>query len=89
MTTATFPMEAQVKNPEDVIMYLWRAHNIVNARLHGRDTEDPKFPKVQFPAQFLCSNCTTNGSLAEQQTRDFLVDYYSHIRPFQTPKFLK
>ncbi|VDM75223.1 unnamed protein product [Strongylus vulgaris] len=77
-----------VKNPEDVVMYLWRAHNIVNARLHGRDTEDPQFPKVQFPAKFLCSNCTTTGSLTDKQTRDFLIDYYSQIKPFQTPKFL-
>ncbi|EYC33929.1 hypothetical protein Y032_0001g170 [Ancylostoma ceylanicum] len=88
MTTGTFPMEVQVKKPEDVFMYLWRAHNIVNARLQGRDTEDPQFPKVQFPGQFLCSNCTANGSLVDSETREFLLDYYSQIKPFQSPKFL-
>ncbi|KAL6722886.1 hypothetical protein Aduo_017959 [Ancylostoma duodenale] len=88
MTTGTFPMEVQVKTPEDVFMYLWRAHNIVNARLQGRDTEDPQFPKMQFPAQFLCSNCTANGSLVDSETREFLLDYYSQIKPFQSPKFL-
>ncbi|CAD6187199.1 unnamed protein product [Caenorhabditis auriculariae] len=85
MTTNTFKMEAQVRKPEDVFMYLWRAHNIVNARLRGRETEDPKFPKYQFPANFLCSNCTSNGQLAEDSVQPFLIEYYSRIRPYQTP----
>nr|CDJ92431.1 Thioredoxin and Erv1 Alr domain containing protein [Haemonchus contortus] len=67
MTTSTFPMESQVRKPEDIFLYLWRAHNIVNARLQGRETEDPQFPKVQFPASFLCSDCTAN-----ENTADFL-----------------
>ncbi|KAK6033329.1 thioredoxin [Ostertagia ostertagi] len=88
MTTTSFPMEAQVHKPEDVFLYLWRAHNIVNARLQGRDTEDPQFPKVQFPASFLCSNCTANGSFNEKQTRDFLINYYSQVKPYRSPTFL-
>ncbi|KAK5972587.1 Sulfhydryl oxidase [Trichostrongylus colubriformis] len=88
MTTSTFPIEAQVHKPDDVILYLWKAHNIVNARLQGRDTEDPQFPKVQFPASFLCSNCTANGSFNEKPTRDFLINYYSQIKPYQSPKLL-
>ena len=72
----------QVHKPEDVFMYLWKAHNIVNARLKGRDTEDPKFPKFQFPAKFLCSNCTSETAPDEATTKEFLLNYYSNIRPF-------
>uniref|UniRef100_A0A1I8BF96 Sulfhydryl oxidase n=1 Tax=Meloidogyne hapla TaxID=6305 RepID=A0A1I8BF96_MELHA len=40
MTTQTFPMsEQRVFRLNDMLMYLWRAHNIVNARLHGTNTE--------------------------------------------------
>ena len=40
MTTQTFPMsEQRVFRLTDMLMYLWRAHNIVNARLHGTNTE--------------------------------------------------
>ncbi|PAV78067.1 hypothetical protein WR25_09263 [Diploscapter pachys] len=81
MTTQTFKMEAQVRNPEDVYLYLWKAHNIVNARLKGRDTEDPNFLKYQFPATFLCTNCTTESG-SKVHVQEFLLDYYSRIRPF-------
>ena len=72
----------QVRRSEDVFLYLWRAHNIVNARLKGRDTEDPRFPKYQFPALFLCPDCHSNkGRMSEQEVQRYLLDYYSRIRP--------
>ncbi|CAB3399739.1 unnamed protein product [Caenorhabditis bovis] len=82
MTTNTFKLEANVRRPEDVYLYLWKAHNQVNARLRGRETEDPKFPKYQFPAQFLCQECYSNGKLDENNVQPFLLEYYSKIRPF-------
>uniref|UniRef100_A0AC34QV21 Sulfhydryl oxidase n=1 Tax=Panagrolaimus sp. JU765 TaxID=591449 RepID=A0AC34QV21_9BILA len=82
MTTRTFKMEANVRKSEDVFLYLWRAHNIVNARLKGRDTEDPRFPKYQFPALFLCPQCHSNkGRMNEQEVHRYLIDYYSRIKP--------
>ncbi|KAE9554184.1 hypothetical protein FO519_002605 [Halicephalobus sp. NKZ332] len=82
MTTRTFKMEANVRRSEDVFLYLWRAHNIVNARLKGRDTEDPRFPKYQFPPLFLCPECHSNkGRMSEQEVQRYLLDYYSRIRP--------
>ncbi|CAI4228676.1 unnamed protein product [Auanema sp. JU1783] len=81
MTTSTFPMETQVKTPEDVFMYLWRAHNIVNTRLRGRESEDPMYPKYQFPAPFLCSNCSTEANSDDSLVKEFLLDYYSSIKP--------
>uniref|UniRef100_A0A915EBI0 Sulfhydryl oxidase n=1 Tax=Ditylenchus dipsaci TaxID=166011 RepID=A0A915EBI0_9BILA len=40
---------SKVTKPEDVVLWLWRAHNNVNKRLAGETSEDPKFPKQQFP----------------------------------------
>ncbi|CCD61191.1 Sulfhydryl oxidase [Caenorhabditis elegans] len=89
MTTDTFKIEANVRRPEDVYLYLWKAHNKVNARLHGRETEDPKFPKYQFPAKFLCVDCNAKGFLNEDDTQPFLIDYYSRIRPFTNSTLIK
>ncbi|KHN70952.1 Sulfhydryl oxidase 2 [Toxocara canis] len=83
MTTRTFPMDSLVRKADDVFLYLWKAHNIVNARLKGRDTEDPEFRKYQFPAPFLCPFCSENGQFNETQTKQFLLDYYSAIMPFR------
>lgn len=77
-------MEAHVRQNPDVFMYLWRAHNIVNARLKGRDTEDPKYPKYQFPPLFLCPNCHEDqGKLNENEVQSYLIKYYSNIKPIQ------
>ncbi|CAD5233476.1 unnamed protein product [Bursaphelenchus xylophilus] len=83
MTGKSFNMDDHIHKPEDSFLYLWRAHNIVNARLKGRDTEDPKFPKIQFPAHFLCKECQVGGDQQrdEQITKDYLLNYYSNIRP--------
>ena len=62
-------------------MYLWRAHNIVNNRLRGRETEDPEYPKYQFPALFLCPECHSDGRLDEISVHNYLIYYYSNIRP--------
>ncbi|VDK54403.1 unnamed protein product [Anisakis simplex] len=83
MTTKTFPMDVNVRKPDDVFMYLWRAHNIVNARLKGRDTEDPEFIKYQFPAPFLCANCTENRHFNRNDVKRFLLDFYTTIMPFR------
>ncbi|KAI8514489.1 thiol oxidase [Branchiostoma belcheri] len=50
-------METEVANPEDAILWLWRTHNRVNRRLHGDLSEDPQYPKVQFPPPSLCPSC--------------------------------
>lgn len=75
-----------MQHPEDVFMYLWQAHNIVNARLRGQDTEDPEFPKLQFPSDFLCGTCRQEGYFSSDQVKDFLLVYYSAIKPFSGQK---
>jgi hypothetical protein len=52
-------------------------HNHVNKRLHGDETEDPKYPKIQFPSKSLCSNCQSNNNFDLSNTIDFLLKYYS------------
>lgn len=50
-------MELEVSHPEDVILWMWNGHNRANNRLHGDPTEDPAYPKVQFPEPALCPTC--------------------------------
>uniref|UniRef100_A0A914ZRY6 Sulfhydryl oxidase n=1 Tax=Parascaris univalens TaxID=6257 RepID=A0A914ZRY6_PARUN len=82
MTAKLFPMnERRIRQASDAIMYLWRAHNIVNLRLHTDLTEDPQFEKRQFPAPFLCPTCQVgNEHFSRKEVRSFLLRYYGNIR---------
>ncbi|XP_036891225.1 sulfhydryl oxidase 1 isoform X1 [Sturnira hondurensis] len=46
-----------VSSRDDAVLWLWSSHNRVNARLAGAPSEDPQFPKVQWPPRELCSPC--------------------------------
>ncbi|XP_058130802.1 sulfhydryl oxidase 1 isoform X2 [Dasypus novemcinctus] len=46
-----------VESLDKAVLWLWSAHNKVNARLAGAPSEDPQFPKVQWPPRTLCSAC--------------------------------
>jgi thiol oxidase len=68
-------------------MYLWRAHNNVNNRLHNDVTEDPQFTKYQFPPVFLCPACQDeNRQLKTDKVKEFLLQYYRDIRPVNEKK---
>ncbi|XP_072504594.1 sulfhydryl oxidase 1 isoform X2 [Notamacropus eugenii] len=47
----------QVKSMDDAILWFWNRHNRVNARLAGTASEDPHFPKIQWPPRELCNLC--------------------------------
>ncbi|NXH10010.1 QSOX1 oxidase, partial [Bucco capensis] len=47
----------KVASRGEAVLWLWSHHNEVNARLAGGDTEDPKFPKLQWPPPDLCPQC--------------------------------
>lgn len=51
----------EVQNPDDGIIWLWRAHNRVNKRLAKDSTEDPQFPKIQFPSEENCPTCKNSN----------------------------
>ncbi|CAF4924846.1 unnamed protein product, partial [Rotaria sp. Silwood1] len=71
------------QNKREAIIYLWKIHNRVNKRLRGKVTEDPQYPKVQFPSKKLCATCqsmnkdNTSNEYIMSKTIDFLVEYYS------------
>ncbi|VDN58765.1 unnamed protein product [Dracunculus medinensis] len=85
MTTNLFPMNSQrVRRSKDMVFYLWRAHNIVNRRLHGDSTEDPQFEKRQFPPSFICPLCYSGGQFSRKRVRNFLLKYYGTIVPHRS-----
>ncbi|XP_008061557.1 sulfhydryl oxidase 1 isoform X2 [Carlito syrichta] len=47
----------QVESLDQAVLWFWSSHNRVNARLAGAPSEDPQFPKVQWPPRELCSAC--------------------------------
>ncbi|XP_043857490.1 sulfhydryl oxidase 1 [Dromiciops gliroides] len=47
----------RVKSMDDAILWFWNRHNRVNARLAGAASEDPLFPKIQWPPRDLCNSC--------------------------------
>uniref|UniRef100_A0A0K8S6Z9 Sulfhydryl oxidase n=4 Tax=Lygus hesperus TaxID=30085 RepID=A0A0K8S6Z9_LYGHE len=79
-------MEKEVKSLKDSVLYLWAAHNKANKRLHGDATEDPHFPKVQFPTSKICKPChKPDGAFDEREVLNFLHHMYTHINTVVTP----
>ena len=50
-------LEEDVKTSEEAVLWLWRIHNEVNARLRKDPTDDPRHPKMMFPAYSACAAC--------------------------------
>lgn len=58
-----------LKSRKDAVLWLWKTHNEVNARLadiekkYGHSSSgDPKFPKIQWPDAVACPACKKAGS---------------------------
>merc|ERR1712232_1434291 len=66
-----------VSTDKAAVLWLWRAHNRVNKRLEGSATEDPKWPKVQFPPPGMCGECWQNGNLSSEGVLQFLLKFYA------------
>ncbi|KAJ8376495.1 hypothetical protein SKAU_G00070750 [Synaphobranchus kaupii] len=74
-----------VRTPSTAALWLWSRHNRVNNRLAGALSEDPSFPKVQWPPPELCPPCHTvkkNGehSWDQGEVVKFLKGYFSSDR---------
>ena len=73
-----------VATKTDGVLWSWRAHNKVNARLAEQERRgeavgsgDPKFPKTQWPTPALCPSCRKDdGEWDEDATAKFLVTYF-------------
>ncbi|KAK6629105.1 hypothetical protein RUM43_002922 [Polyplax serrata] len=71
-------METKVKTGEEAVLWLWAAHNEVNNRLAKDGSEDPEFPKIQYPSAEKCPNCRhPNGSWHEPKVLSYLISVYS------------
>lgn len=57
-----------VKSKDEAVLWLWKAHNEVNQRLAGDQTEDPLFPKIQYPSREMCSQCYQQMIQLDQQS---------------------
>ena len=51
-----------VSSKDNAVLWLWTAHNEVNNRLSGDETEDPDFPKIQFPTTDMCTVCRKSNT---------------------------
>lgn len=67
----------KTKKPGDELMWLWEGHNKVNKRLKGTMTEDPNYPKLQFPPTEICPFCTSNNNFIRNKVFNFLTKFYS------------
>lgn len=69
-----------VASLDSSILWLWMAHNTVNKRLAGDETEDPDFPKIQFPSSERCSACRySNGTWNYPEVLGYLKHMYNNI----------
>ncbi|XP_038857611.1 sulfhydryl oxidase 1-like [Salvelinus namaycush] len=63
------------------VLWLWSHHNHVNNRLAGALSEDPHFPKIQWPSPELCPSChgVKNGEHTwnQEELLTFLRSHFS------------
>ncbi|KAJ8285644.1 hypothetical protein GJAV_G00029250 [Gymnothorax javanicus] len=77
----------QVRSLDQAVLWLWRKHNQVNNRLAGSLSEDPRFPKTQWPTPDLCPACHEEREglhvWNEEHVLSFLKQHYagSNISP--------
>ncbi|KAM8796558.1 sulfhydryl oxidase 2 [Eudromia elegans] len=71
-----------VRTLDKAVLWLWEKHNVVNNRLAGDLSEDPKFPKVQWPTPDLCPACHEEikglHSWNEDQVLLFMKNHYNN-----------
>lgn len=65
------------------VLWLWSRHNRVNTRLKGSPSEDPQFPKVQWPPRELCPACHNEiqGSMPVWDLTNTLSFLKAHFSP--------
>lgn len=69
-----------VSSLDESVLWLWSAHNVVNKRLAGDTTEDPEFPKIQFPDPGHCPSCRhSDGTFNESEVLKYLKNMYNNV----------
>ena len=70
-------LEEALVHSNSSVLWLWKTHNRVNARLAGDQTEDPFHRKVQFPPKTMCLQCHSHKSyFNEKEVFQFLVNRF-------------
>lgn len=73
-------IERDINSYDDAILLLWKVHNQANLLLHNDPSEDPLFPKKQFPTKRFCPECYVKGTkkpvFNETFTLEFLKNHY-------------
>uniref|UniRef100_A0A7N8XXZ5 Sulfhydryl oxidase n=1 Tax=Mastacembelus armatus TaxID=205130 RepID=A0A7N8XXZ5_9TELE len=72
----------EVDTFSSAVLWLWSRHNLVNNRLAGALSEDPNFPKIQWPSPEMCPAChavKANGdhSWIQKEVLPFVLSYFS------------
>ncbi|XP_066548727.1 sulfhydryl oxidase 1 [Amia ocellicauda] len=74
----------QVKSLASSVLWLWSRHNRVNNRLAGALSEDPQFPKIQWPPPEQCPGCHDvkrgEHTWKQEPVLYFLKEYFSAQR---------
>ena len=65
-----------VQTPAEAVFWLWDAHNQVNRRVSADMSEDPQFPKIQFPSVDNCILCMKDGEFDRDTVLDYLMTIY-------------
>ncbi|XP_034476312.1 sulfhydryl oxidase 1 [Drosophila innubila] len=80
-----------VPSKDEAVLWLWAAHNEVNQRLAGDSTEDPQFPKVQFPSASSCAQCRKPTASASKDNADINWNkdaVLSFLKNIHNPEFV-
>ena len=92
--TMASDLENELIYPNSSVLWLWKSHNKVNARLKGTYSESVRLPKRQFPTQEECTYCyrsvpeeanQKNATIYqtyfdETKVLQFLIEYYAAER---------
>ncbi|KAM9384687.1 sulfhydryl oxidase 1 [Pholidichthys leucotaenia] len=75
----------EVTTLPSAVLWLWSRHNVVNNRLAGALSEDPLFPKIQWPSPEMCPACHAVSYNREHSWNmkgvfPFLSSYFSSSR---------
>lgn len=69
-----------ISSLDSSVIWLWMAHNEVNKRLSGDQTEDPEYPKYQFPSKEHCPSCrNTDDTWNLSEVLRYVKHVYSSI----------
>uniref|UniRef100_UPI00358DF3C9 sulfhydryl oxidase 2-like n=1 Tax=Myxine glutinosa TaxID=7769 RepID=UPI00358DF3C9 len=68
-----------VRSWDSAVLWLWRSHNKVNLRIAGSKSEDPQFPKIQWPPPDICQACHIQHGGEHQWNTSAVLNFLKHL----------